>query len=35
MKMAEDKGVNDYSNEKGELKAMKELINNEFNDLKK
>jgi len=29
--MAEKNGVNDYSNEKGELKAMKELIDNEFN----
>jgi len=29
--MTEKNGVNDYSNEKGELKAMKELIDNEFN----
>ena len=35
MKMAEDNGINKYSSEKSELKAMKELINNEFNDLKK
>jgi hypothetical protein len=35
MELAEKNGFNEYSNEKGELKAMKELINNEFNDLKK
>ena len=29
--MTEKNGVNDYSNEKGELKAMKELIDNECN----
>ena len=35
MKMAEKNNISNDSNEKKELKAMKELINNEFNDLKK
>jgi hypothetical protein len=34
MNMAEDNGVNDFNTEKKELKAMKELINNEFSDSK-
>ena len=35
MTMADDNGVNDFNKEKGEIEAMKRIINNEFNDLKK
>ena len=34
MNMAEKNSISDYSNEKVELKAMKEFINNEFNNSK-